>query len=99
MAKNFYHIWQDAFPDNHLKTLRIVDHEDAVVLEGFFEGIHTAAFNAPGGSIPATGHRVELPFVSVLGVSGDWFTSFAVYFDQLEVMAQLGLADRPKATI
>jgi predicted ester cyclase len=92
MARMFYHIWQDTFPDNQLKTLQIIDGEDAVVLEGVFEGTHTAALNAPGGSIPATGKRVALPFVSVLGVAGDRFTNFAVYFDQMEFLTQLGLA-------
>lgn len=73
MARTFYRIWQDAFPDNQLKTLQIIDGEDAVVLEGVFEG--TAAIDAHGGSISATGKRVAVPFVSVLGVSGDRFTS------------------------
>jgi hypothetical protein len=31
-------------------------------------------------------------FVSVLGVAGDKFTSFAVCFDQMELLTQLGLA-------
>ena len=92
MAKKFYHIWQDAFPDHHLKTLQIIDGENAVVLEGVFEGTHTAALNAPGGSIPATGRQVTVPFVSVLGVAGDRFTGIAVYFDQMELLTQLGLA-------
>ena len=95
MAKTFYRIWQDAFPDNQLKTLQIVDGEDVVALEGVLEGTHTAALNAPGGSIPATGKRVAVPFVSVLGVAGDRFTSFAVYFDQMELLTQLGLAQAP----
>jgi predicted ester cyclase len=98
MAKTFYHIWQDAFPDNQLKTLQIVDGEDAVVLEGVFEGTHTEALNAPGGSILATGKRVAVPLVSVLGVAGDRFTSFAVYFDQMELLIQLGLAEAPTMT-
>jgi hypothetical protein len=46
MAKTFYHIWQDAFPDNQLKALQIVDGESAVVLEGVFEGTHTATLKA-----------------------------------------------------
>ncbi len=62
------------------------------MLEGVFEGTHTATLNAPGRSISATGKRIALPFVSVLGVAGDKFTSFAVYFDQMELLTQLGLA-------
>jgi|SRR5690242_14772040 predicted ester cyclase len=92
MARKFYRMWQDAFPDNQLKTFQIIDGEDAVVLEGVFEGTHTTTLNAPGGSIPATGRRITVPFVSVLGVAGDRFTSIAVYFDQMELLTQLGLA-------
>ena len=91
MARTFYRIWQDAFPDNQLQTLQIIDGEDAVVLEGVFVATHTGTLNAPGGSIPATGKRVAVPLVSVLRVGGDKFTSFAVYFDQVEVLTQLGL--------
>lgn len=94
-AKTFYHIWQDAFPDNQLKTLQIIEGKDAVVLEGVFEGTHTATLNAPGGSIPATGQRVAIPLTSVLRVAGDRFTSFAVYFDQMELLTQLGLTQAP----
>jgi predicted ester cyclase len=96
MAKNVYHIWQDAFPDNQLKTRQIIDGEDAVVLEGVFEGTHTAALDVPSGSIPATGMRVTVPFVSVLGVAGDRFSSFTLYFDQLDLLTQLG-AQAPAA--
>ena len=28
MARTFYRVWQDAFPDNQLKTFQIVDGED-----------------------------------------------------------------------
>jgi predicted ester cyclase len=98
MARTFYHIWQDAFPDNQLKTLQIVNGEDAVVLEGLFVGTHTEALNAPGRLILATGKRVAVPLVSVLGVAGDRFTSFAVYFDQMELLTQLGLAQAPTIT-
>jgi predicted ester cyclase len=92
MAKMVYHVWHDAFPDNQLKTLQIVDGEEAVVLEGVFEATHTGTLNAPGGSIPATGKQIAVPFVSMLGVADGKFTSFAVYFDQLEFLTQLGVA-------
>jgi hypothetical protein len=71
---------------------QIIDGEDVVVLDGVFGGTHTAVLNAPGGSIPATGRCVTIPFVSVLGAAGDRFTSIAVYFDQMQLLAQLGLA-------
>jgi hypothetical protein len=58
MAKTMYHIWQDAFPDNQLKTLQIADGENVVVLEGVFEGTHTATLAAPGRSIPQGSGKV-----------------------------------------
>src|SRR5438445_7533262 len=60
MARTFYRIWQDAFPDNQLRTLQIIDGEHAVVLEAVFDATHTGTLNAPGGPIPATGKRVAL---------------------------------------
>jgi hypothetical protein len=51
--------------------------------------------NAPGGLIPATGRRVAVPFISVLRVIGDRFTSIAVYFNSMELLTQLGLAPAP----
>jgi hypothetical protein len=41
-------------------------------------------------------NRGEVP--AVLGVAGDRFTSFAVYFDQMELLTQLGLAPAPTMT-
>jgi predicted ester cyclase len=95
MARTFFHIWQDAFPDNQVKTARVVDGGDVVVLEAVFEGTHTAALDAPGGSIPATGRRAAIPFVTVSGVADDRFTSLALYFDQIDLLTQLGLAEAP----
>jgi hypothetical protein len=60
-----------------------------VVLEAVFEGTHTAVLSVPGGSIPAIGQRVAVPFASVLKVSGDRFTSFALYFDQIELLTRM----------
>jgi steroid delta-isomerase-like uncharacterized protein len=97
MVSTFYHLWQDAFPDNEVRIVRIVDGGDSVVQEAVFEGTHTEALNAPGGSIPATGKRVSIPFALVNEVSEGRFTSFALYFDQMELLTQLGLAEAPAA--
>jgi predicted ester cyclase len=97
MARTFYHIWQDGFPDNQVRIVRIVDGGDAAVLEAVFEGTQTNALNAPGGSIPATGKRVAIPFVTVQGFANDRFTTFALYFDQMELVTQLGLSQATPA--
>ena len=60
-------------------------------LEAIFKGTHTGPLNAPSGTIPATGKAVEVPFVITMKAGGGKFTSFHLYFDQAELMTQLGL--------
>jgi predicted ester cyclase len=97
MARTFYHIWQDAFPDNQVRIARIVHDSDVAVLEAVFEGTQTDVLNAPGESIPATGKRVAIPFVAVYGFASDRFTTFALYFDQMELLTQLGITQATPA--
>src|ERR1051325_6882613 len=63
LVKMFYSVWQDAFPDNHIQPVSIVEEGEVAVLEAVFEGTHTAPLNAPGGAIPPTGKRVRIPYV------------------------------------
>jgi hypothetical protein len=61
------------------------------VNEAVFEGTHTATLHGPGGDVPPTGRSVSVPFVNVCEVSADHFTDFTLYFDQVELMTQLGI--------
>jgi predicted ester cyclase len=92
-----YSTWQDAFPDNQLRIVNIAEDGPTAVLEAVFEGTHTAPLNAPSGSIPATGKRVSIPYVVVDRVEGGKFTLLALYFDQAELLTQLGLMPAPAA--
>jgi predicted ester cyclase len=87
----FYGLWQQSFPDNQVRIVRVVADGGQVVNEAVFEGTHTATLSAPGGDVPPTGRSVSVPFVNVCEVSGDRFIDFTLYFDQLELMTQLGL--------
>jgi len=90
-----YSIWTDAFPDNQIKPIAIIEDGEHGVLEATFEGTHTGVFNVPGAPIQPTRKRVAIPFVSVEKVSGGQFKSFHVIFDQVELMTQLGLMPAP----
>lgn len=93
----FYSSWQDAFPDNQVRNESIAEDGQTGVLEAVFEGTHTAPLNSPSGSIPPTGKRVSIPYVVVDRVEGGKFTRLALYFDQVELMIQLGLMPAPAA--
>jgi predicted ester cyclase len=87
----FFSVWQDAFPDCEVRNVRIVAEGDQAVLEGTFEGTQSAPLRAPGGEIAATGRRVSIPFVNMNTVRDESFTSFRLYFDQLDMLRQLGV--------
>ena len=90
-VERFYSIWQDGFPDNQIRPVTFVEEGSTGVLEALFEGTHTAPLNAPGGSIPPTGKRVSIPYIVMDQVESGKFTRLRLYFDQVDMMTQLGL--------
>lgn len=99
LRDTFYSMWSDAFPNNQLKAVTIVEDGENALLEAIFEGTHTGTLKAPSGAIPATGKSVKVPFVSVSKISGGRFKSLHLYFDQVELLTQLGLMPAPAAKV
>ena len=95
LRDTFYSMWTDAFPDNQIKTNVIVTEGENGVVEATFEGTHTGVLNAPTGPIQPTRKHVRVPFVSVSKIRGDKFASLHLFFDQVELMTQLGLMPTP----
>lgn len=87
----FYSIWNDGFPDNQVTNIRIAADGDMAVLEAVFEGTHTGVLRAPSGDIAPTGKRVNIPFVVTYTCADGHFTTFRLYFDQMDLVTQLGL--------
>ncbi len=90
-ARQMYDTWTTAFPDNRVEPVLEVVDGAAGVHESHFRGTHTGTMRSPSGEIPATGHQVDIPFIAVLSVENSKLTSFRVYFDQLDMLTQLGL--------
>jgi predicted ester cyclase len=91
-ARAFWHGYQDAFPDNRVILHLLVDHEDHAAVEATFDGTHSCTLEGADGSrIGATGRHVSVPFVSVYRCAGDRISSHRLYFDQLELLDQLGV--------
>jgi steroid delta-isomerase-like uncharacterized protein len=83
--------FKQAMPDGRISVERLDAREDAVVVEGHFVGTHTGPLSGPGGDIPPTGAGVNVRFVNVWGVEGGTITSHHAYYDQLDLLTQLGL--------
>jgi ketosteroid isomerase-like protein len=96
--ESFYDLWTGAFPDNAVAGPTVRGGGDLAVQEARFTGTHTGTLHAPSGDVPATGRRVDLRYTAVQTVREGRVTSFHLYFDQVDLLTQLGLMPAPAAT-
>ncbi|MCA1706379.1 MAG: ester cyclase [Actinobacteria bacterium] len=90
----FSDLWE-AFPDFELIVTRVVEEGSTVITHFRAQGSHQGTFHTPGGDIPATGQRVDLPCSEHYEVEGDSIVSARLIFDRLELLEQLGVAPAP----
>ena len=83
--------WLRAFPDARITVHNEREAGDWVTQEFTFEGMHGDTFSTPTGDIPATNRRLTGRGVQILHVEGNAIAEARLYFDQLQVMTQLGL--------
>jgi steroid delta-isomerase-like uncharacterized protein len=84
-----------AFPDVKIEPQTMLEVDDMVAAEIRFTGTHTGPLAGPGGELPPTGRRVDLPGADFLTVSNGQVTAWRVYYDAGTLMAQLGLSPAP----
>jgi predicted ester cyclase len=87
--------WLRAFPDARLTVTNELADGDWVAQEFTFEGTHEDTLSSPSGDIPATHKRLDGRGVQIFKVEGEVVTDTRLYFDQVEVMTQLGLMPEP----
>ena len=87
--------WLNAFPDARLNVKNEFASGDWVVQEFTFEGTHEGTLSGPAGDIPATHRRLNGRGVQIFRVEGDAVVDTRLYFDQVQVMTQLGLMPEP----
>ncbi len=83
--------WLRAFPDARVTIHNQVVAGDWVAEEFTFEGTHEETLSGPGGDVPATGRRVTGRGVELIRVEGDKIAEDRLYFDQVQLLTQLGL--------
>ena len=91
-AEMTWSTYNEAFPDNRLEIIAIHADDRGGVHEGRATGTHTGTLRGPAGEIAATGRRADMRFCGVYEIDEGKITSFHLYFDQAELMSQLGLA-------
>jgi steroid delta-isomerase-like uncharacterized protein len=80
-----------AFPDQRNELLALHHADDAVLVEAVIRGTH----KGPLRSLPPTGREYELPILAIFMFDGDKLLCERVYFDQLTLLRQLGIARDP----
>ena len=87
----------EAFPDIRGSDERSYDAGDTAINEWRGSGTHTGPLRTPDGEeIPPTGRRMTLRGSDFITVRGGLITEHRTYFDQMEMLSQLGLI--PEAT-
>jgi hypothetical protein len=54
-------------------------------------GTHTGVLHTPKGDVPPTGRAVGLRWAAVYLTEGDTLKSEQLFFDQMDLLGQLGL--------
>lgn len=86
----------EAFPDMQYESS--VKHEagDCAIDQGEVVGTHTGTFRLPdGSSIPPTGKQVRMRSADMATVRDGKIVRHDFYFDQLDMLMQLGLMEAP----
>jgi steroid delta-isomerase-like uncharacterized protein len=83
--------WINAFGDARIDVHDELAAGDWVVQEFVFSGTHTAPLQSPMGEIPATNRSLRGRGVQIFRVKDGTVSDTRLYFDQVEVMTQLGL--------
>lgn len=83
--------WLRAFPDGRINVQNTVAAEGWAVQEFRFEGTHDDTLVGPGGEIPATHRSLSGRGVQVMKVDGGKIADARLYFDQVDVLTQLGV--------
>ena len=86
----------EAAPDRASVVDVLFAEGDLVAEEGRYTGTHTGTWRSPDGiEIPATGKSLDFPFSAIFRVENGKIASIRLYYDQVEVLTQLGLMPAP----
>ena len=80
-----------AFPDQRNEVRALHHTDDGVIVEAIVRGTHKGQLR----SLPPTGREYELPILAFFVFEEDRLVCERVYFDQLTVLRQLGIARDP----
>ena len=92
LQEQYFDALATAAPDRASRDVVLFAEGDHVVEEARYTGTHTGTWlAADGAEIPPTGRTLDFPFVGVFRVENGKISAIRIYYDQIEVLTQLGL--------
>jgi steroid delta-isomerase-like uncharacterized protein len=83
--------WATAFPDSEGDIHNTFLSDDTTVIELTWRGTHSGPLHTAGGTIEATGKRIELRACQITTVRNGKAETTRHYFDMTTLMRQLGV--------
>ena len=98
-VREFWRGFFEAFPDMNGVAERKHESGSTAIDEWTFSGTHTGPMPTPTGeTVPATGRRVEIRGADFATVENGKIVDHRVYFDQMQLLGQLGLVPEGAAS-
>lgn len=92
LKEKYFDALLTAAPDRVSRDVVLFADGEHVVEQARYVGTHTGPLRTPDGAeVPATEKQFDFPFVGVFHVRGAKIASIRIYYDQLELLMQLGL--------
>jgi predicted ester cyclase len=91
--------WLKACPDGKITVQNQIISGPWVVEQVRFEGTHQGPLQSPAGTIPATGKRLNVKAAMVTRFENELAIESHVYFDQIDVLSQLGVSAPVAVTV
>ena len=92
LEEKYFDALLTAAPDRVSRDVVLVADGEYVAEQARYVGMHTGALRSPDGAeVPPTGKQFDFPFVGIFRVQGGKIRSIRIYYDQLELLTQLGL--------
>ena len=90
---------EEAFPDMRYELTGAHEAGDCAIDQGDVIGTHSGPLRLPdGSSIPPTGKQVRMRSADLATVRDGKIVRHDFYFDQLDMLMQLGLMEAPAGT-
>lgn len=88
-------VFLEAFSDDSFTVDRLLETDSTLVFQWTYEASHSGTYHGPTGDVPASGSRVKLRGADVFDISGGQIIRYWSYFDNLDLLTQIGASPRP----